>query len=159
MNIFSARPILLTLFPLGGNTFFITIPENQGPGKGSSGGDGVTTVQTLPFREWHVSKCHFKGGHRSADNNSRNQAVPAKPLLFLQPSVVQMTHWISCQFSSLGKVKKKNFTLNIYGFSPSWDQNSLREIKHDAFPNNLIWKFLDTPPCLPLSHSKAVITE
>lgn len=39
VNIFSAMPILLTLFPLGGNMFFITIPENQGPSKGSSGGD------------------------------------------------------------------------------------------------------------------------
>lgn len=64
------------------------------------------------FQEWQ------EGRHRSADKWPRNKEMPAKSLLFFHPLWSKWHIWVLCQFSSLGKVKKKISPGIVMAFPP-----------------------------------------
>lgn len=122
--------------------------EKPGTQQGSSGGDWITIVQTLSFREWHISKRHFKGGTDQHTMISQLRCQQSS-LLFLQPLWSKWHIGVSLVFA-FRKVKKKNFTLNIYGFSFLGSKQSQRD-KTWCFSNNPTWqsRHTSTPPLSP----------
>lgn len=109
---FERQANIINIISFGGGMSFHYDPWKLGISKGSHGGALITVVLCR----------HFKSGRKAGTDQQtsrpRNKEMPAKSLLFFYPLWSKWHIWVLCQFSSLGKVKKKISPGIVMAFPP-----------------------------------------